>query len=290
MLKLLGEIPAWAWFTSSALLFLIMFLADRKEWIRRVLEPWHLLVLGLAGVVTFAAVAIGAAIWQWRREAALDPRIAEMQITIGNLQKQSEAAPANKPAAAISPPAKTPVQDREAKLAEVENASIKRYVRLMKDWPLAKKAAEELDQSAKLYMRHIKQVQEALAIGARQTHAPPGEFAMQFQGGVTSTYLTWDRARKELKRINDLDFPNRPFNIETTQQLENWLMKAPGEDIFDENEGDKKLEFRKIHFLTISISSRASALIREIEEEIAKLRSTLASTSVGQVFIQESPK
>jgi hypothetical protein len=51
----------------------------RKLWAK--VEPSHVIILGLA-------IALGGVVWQWRREAPIDPNIAKLQSQLEDAQKQ----------------------------------------------------------------------------------------------------------------------------------------------------------------------------------------------------------
>lgn len=91
-----------------------------KEWFVANVEPKHLLVAGLIGVLVFTAIALAGAIWQSRRDdpriASLQDKIASQQTEIKNLQdglvaarerQATQAHPPKQPPPRPAMPAKT---------------------------------------------------------------------------------------------------------------------------------------------------------------------------------------
>ena len=58
--------------------------SSRPTWVQRV-EPYHIIILGLA-------IALGGVVWQWRRAATPDPRIAQLEAQVESLTKPSPTA------------------------------------------------------------------------------------------------------------------------------------------------------------------------------------------------------
>jgi len=94
------------------LIVLAVFLVRNRKHIRawlKAMEPSHLLIVGLGGVIVFALVALVAAIWQMRRGDELQQQVASQQVEIKNLQDglakafQSRAPTVPAPARAAAP-------------------------------------------------------------------------------------------------------------------------------------------------------------------------------------------
>jgi hypothetical protein len=64
-----------------------------KKWIAELVEPSHIVILGLL-------IALAGAIWQWRRAPPIDPAIASLQTEIANLR--ASLAEAQKPAVPVT--------------------------------------------------------------------------------------------------------------------------------------------------------------------------------------------
>jgi hypothetical protein len=62
----------------------------------RLIEPFHIIVLGLA-------IATAGAFWQWRRVPIPDPRIAQLESQVNTLNKRLASAPTLPPVASAKP-------------------------------------------------------------------------------------------------------------------------------------------------------------------------------------------
>ncbi|MBA7476023.1 hypothetical protein ES707_11398 [subsurface metagenome] len=72
----------------------ILHAADQASFRRPDLEPWHLITIGMAGVLLFALVALGSVIWQGRRTPAGEPPIAQVEPVSTQVTVEATMIPA----------------------------------------------------------------------------------------------------------------------------------------------------------------------------------------------------
>jgi hypothetical protein len=254
----------WALFAVGVIMLFWPVIQGAAKRARKMdIEATHLIIIGLAGVICFAALALGGVVWQSR---SLTP---DDELTIVDLKSKLDAA--NKKLA--SAPQATPSQQPPQQAAPVGDSGP----------PVPK---DQLQLTARLIQLTslIKQAKDAREL-ARASGAAGYERMLQnivndpnYQKPPLGLIGSWPEALRHLRRINTLFDRNRKMDLETFREMNNALYKAPRQDVFGDD-GERASQYHSSYFLTKHVLTQAETLIGQMEDEAKNLRSIITNSA-----------
>ncbi len=210
----------------------------RIEGGRRSVEPTHLLVIGLVGIVVFAVISLGAVIWQY----SISSRSTESETITVTVQTtpSTPTKDANKLIGNIGPDIPETIAARMARIIQLKELITE-----------ANRAKQEIDNMGEMLKKGI--INPAAAGYAERSG--------------------WPSALERLKHVNTMGYKNRILDLQAVDPTYIGF-PAPGEDSI-RGDIEKVRTYRIAHWLKVSIMKQADALIRDMEIELSAIEKTI---------------
>jgi hypothetical protein len=225
--------------------------------LRSKVEPTHLQIAGLVGVILFAIIALGGTIWQARRVTPEDPRIASLQAEVDKLKRESASlapqVPQTTSNATLGGGGTVAAPSRPG-LSNDHAAKVARYIKLADALALAKAMKAQLEATGAAVEGEMQEDERRKKAGQ-----PP-----IFRGSpYVSSRGRWNSAIFQIKKSNDDVFAGRAIVLDRPTDLAYMAFPVPGEEVFN-GDIEKVKEFRYFHYLNISALKQTDSLINEL--------------------------
>jgi hypothetical protein len=237
----------------------------RQQSGKQSLEPSHLIIAGLIGLVIFGAVALGGVIWRTFFIIPPPPTTIYVSAPVGGPDNIPTRLEAN-----IPPPIHTDVAFVGA-----------RYLLLKELLPMAmeaRKIAAERGPKARDALKPRDVERTGLVLHVVGQNGPER--------------VSWDRTLKEIQRINDRAYKNRKIDLYSAPELPNTTLTGPDESVFastDEATQRAKYNYRVLHFWIQNALKQTDALIADLMREQANNETALKKMAEGAQFLKASP-
>jgi hypothetical protein len=229
------------------------------------LEPSHLIIAGLIGIVIFGAVALGGVIWHTYFTNPPPPTTIYVSAPAGG--------PVNIPIrleANVPPPIHTDVASVGA-----------RYLLLKELIPMAMEAR-------KIAAERGPRARDAL----KPRDVNRMGLVLHVVGQNGPERVSWDQTLKEIQHINDRAYRNRKIDLYSIPELANTTLRGPDESVFagtDEPTQRAKYDYRVLNFWVPNVLKQTDALISDLTREQTNIETALEKMAEGEQFLKASP-